>query len=162
MTTDARCTSFVFVGRPPSGNKNVGRAGALAQEEMRRLYQAAGGTRRDHACYGIAYYFVRGYHPSRDADADNVAKRLWDALEGAAYADDHVLRLRIAGVIELGPASGGAIHADELDLTSLEPETAAALLRLIESGSRRFLYAEIGEARAGMFAFNLASGSRAG
>jgi hypothetical protein len=152
------CVSFVFVGRPPSGNKNVGRGGAVFRAQVQRLYAvAAGGTSREAPCYGIAYYFVRDYDPNRDADADNVAKRLWDALEGVAYRDDHVLRLRIAGVIELGFAPEPAIEAEELDLEPLDPTFAADLLRLIKSGTKRFLYVEVGSARASMFAFNLAS-----
>jgi hypothetical protein len=147
------CVSFVFVGRPPSGNKNVGRGGALFRSEIQRLHAAAGGTVREGPCYGIVYYFVRGYDPSRDADADNVAKRLWDALEGSAYADDHVLRLRIAGVVE-------AVHARELDLAPLDPPVAALLLSLAEGGAKRFLYVEVGPARASMFRFDLASEGR--
>jgi hypothetical protein len=157
---EAGCVSFVFVGRPPSGNKNVGSGGALARERMRELYRARGGPRWGPPCYGIAYYFVRGYDPRRDADADNVAKPLWDALEGVAYHDDHVLRLRIAGVVELGFAREPSIEALELDLEPLDPAFAADLLRLIESGAKRFLYVEIGPARASMFAFNLASARR--
>jgi hypothetical protein len=152
--------SFVFVGRPPSGNKNVGRGGALFRSEIQRLHAAAGGTVREGPCYGIVYYFVRGYDPSRDADADNVAKRLWDALEGSAYADDHVLRLRIAGVVEVGGPSKGAVHARELDLAPLDLPVAALLLSLAEGGAKRFLYVEVGPARASMFRFDLASEGR--
>ena len=127
---------------------------------MRRLYGEASALGWDQPCYGIAYYFVKGYHPSRDADANPAAKRLWDALEGIAYADDAVLRLRIAGIVELGPASDGAIHAEELDLTALVPASAERLLQLFQSNTRQFLYVEIGAARPAMFAFNLAGEGR--
>jgi hypothetical protein len=148
--------------RPPSGNKNVGRSGAVFRDEIQRFHAAVGGTAREGPCYGIAYYFVRGYNPSRDADADKVAKRLWDALEGSACADDHILRLRIAGAVEAGEPSRGAVHARELDVTPLDAAMVALLLSLVEGEATRFLYVEVGPARAGMFRFNLASEERAG
>ena len=93
----ARPVAFVVEGRPPSSNKNVGASGLRYQQHVAQLYRAAGGTWSNEHRYGVVYYFLRRYRPSRDADVGNVTKRLWDALTGVGYADDEVVRLQLAG-----------------------------------------------------------------
>lgn len=150
-------TCFVRSGRPPTANKKVEARGQRAQDEMRELYRAAGGEFSDEHRYGIVYYFVRSYRPANDADADNVSKRVWDALEGAAYQDDQVVRLRLAGVIEAGPAKDQAPALQELDLSDMPAPAARELLRLVAAQERHILDVEIGPVRPAMFAFNLAA-----
>lgn len=48
--------------------------------------------------YGKVYYFHR---ENTRLDADNLSKPVWDALEGLAYEDDSVIKLRHAGIIDL-------------------------------------------------------------
>jgi hypothetical protein len=99
--------AFVRAGRPPSANKNLGAAGRRIQQQLAGLFREAEGVYSDAHRYGIVYYFVRNYRPSNDPDAGNVSKRVWDALEGVAYNNDHVVRLQIAGLIEIGQAPSG-------------------------------------------------------
>ena len=100
---------------------------------------------------------MRGYRAATDADAGNVSKRIWDALEGVAYEDDHVVRLQIAGVVETGPAQAGEITYASLDLARMPAAALAQLLELIASDERHFLYVELGPLRSSLFAFNLAA-----
>jgi Endodeoxyribonuclease RusA len=124
---------------------------------MRELYLAAGGGFSEEHRYGIVYYFARGYRPARDADADNVSKRVWDALEGVAYKDDQVVRLRLSGVIEAGAAEDEAPSLQELDLSDAAAGGAKELLRLVAAQEAHILYVEVGTVRPSMFAFNLAA-----
>lgn len=48
--------------------------------------------------YGIVYYF---HARKTQIDADNLSKPVWDALEGLAFADDSVVKLRHAGIVDL-------------------------------------------------------------
>ena len=149
--------SFVRPGRPPSANRNVGPRGARAGAELRALYEVAGGSVLDGHLYGIVYYFVRGYSPATDADADNISKRVWDALTGAAYRDDRMVRLRLAGVVEVGAAEGGAPALQELDLSDMSRETAGKLLELLGGEEKHILHVGLGLVQPHMFVFNLAA-----
>lgn len=149
--------AFVRAGRPPTATKNIGGRGSRAQQQLRELYLAAGGTYSSDYRYGIVYYFVRGYRPATDADADNLSKRIWDALEGVAYHDDQLVRLRMAGVIEAGRARDGAPALEELDLSDLPSEAARELLGLVASEERHILYVEVAPVRPEMYLFNLAA-----
>lgn len=105
--------------------------------------------------YGIVYYIAQRYRSATDADADNVSKPVWDALEGVAYDDDKLVRLRIAGVI--APSSLPDVASlDELDLTGMPGDVADALTGFITAGEAHILYVEIGPLRSAMFRFGLA------
>lgn len=149
--------AFVRPGRPRTSNKNVGEIGERAKQDMQDLYRAAGGRSSERHRYGVVYYFVRGYRPATDADAGNVSKRVWDALEGVAYKDDHVVRLQLAGLVETGPVAAGEIIYQDLDLTGVPEPALTRLLELIASEERHFLYIELGPLRSPMFVFNLAA-----
>jgi hypothetical protein len=105
----------------------------------------------------VIYYFVRGYRPSNDPDAGNVSKRIWDALEGAAYDDDHVVRLQIAGLIEIGQTPSGDLAIEDIDLADVPSRALDQLLGLINEGVARILYVELGHIRPSLFMFNLAA-----
>jgi hypothetical protein len=107
--------------------------------------------------YGIVYYFVRGYRPSNDPDAGNVSKRVWDALEGVAYDDDQVVRLQIAGLLEIGQARSGGLAIEDIDLADVPSRALNQLLELINKRVPHILYVELGHIRPSLFMFNLAS-----
>jgi hypothetical protein len=125
-------------------------------EKYRDLYHAAGGRSLSGHLYGIVYYFVRGFRPETDVDAGNVAKRVWDALEGMAYEDDQVVRLQLSGIVDTGPIRAGEVAYEELDLTQVPREALARVLELLAAEEPRFLYVELGALRSSMFTFNLA------
>jgi hypothetical protein len=149
--------AFVRAGRPPSANKNLGVAGRRLQQDLATLYREAGGVHSDTHRYGVVYYFVRGYRPSNDPDAGNVSKRIWDALEGVAYDDDHVVRLQIAGLIEIGQAPSGDLVVEDIDLADVPSRALNQLLGLIAEGVPHILYVELGPIRPSLFMFNLAA-----
>jgi hypothetical protein len=154
----ASSISFLRAGRPPTANKSLRGGRRRARQELPELYRAAGGGAVEGHLYGIVYYFVSGYRPARDADADNVSKRVWDALEGVAFRDDEVVRLRVAGVIETGVAhSDDGPRLEQVDLSDLSPDVARALLSLVAREEAHILYVELGPLSGGMFLFNLAS-----
>jgi hypothetical protein len=122
---------------------------------VRRLFVEAGGACLTEPLYGIVYYVAQQYRPTNDADADNLSKRLWDALQATAYDDDKLVRLRIAGVI--APSSlPTAASLDDLDLTGAPDDVAGALAGFIAAGEDHNLYVEIGLLHPAMFRFGLA------
>jgi Endodeoxyribonuclease RusA len=144
--------AFVRAGRPPTANKNAGVRRIRFDEEMRAAYRRAGGLFSEQPCYGLVYYIKRGYDPARDADADNIAKPVWDALEGAAYPDDRAVKLRVAGLIEAGETPDGSPTMVDLDLTEVPKATADELFSLLfDRGEEHVLYIEIGPIERGMF-----------
>lgn len=147
--------AFVAPGRPPTSNKTVGKHGERAKLEYSRRYIAAGGTKSDEFSYAAVYYFVPGYRPSNDADAGNVHKRVLDGLQGAAYEDDHVVRIVMAGVIDYGPTANGPLRLEEIDLTRVPPSALEELATAIASAKDHFLYVEIGPLRPAMMAFGM-------
>lgn len=105
--------------------------------------------------YGIVYYIAQRYRPATDADADNVSKPVWDALEGVAYDNDKAVRLRIAGVI--APSSlPGVASLDELPLTGVPGDVADMMTGFITAGEAHILYVEIGLLHPAMFRFGFA------
>jgi hypothetical protein len=85
------------------------------------------------------------------------ASGIWDALEGAAYDDDHVVRLRIAGLIEIGHAPSGDLAIEDIDLADVPSRALDQLLGLINEGVAHILYVELGDIRPSLFMFNLAA-----
>ena len=152
--------ALVRPGRPPTVNKNVGGRGLDIQRDLAGLYVDAGGMLSDEHCYGLVYYFVRNYSHATDADAGNVSKRIWDALQTVAYADDHVVRFQSVGVIEIGPTRSGEIAFESLDVTDVPQTALQKLLELIDGGMKHVIYVEIGPIRSALFAFNLSQSPR--
>jgi len=161
-TDDPVCrdpVSFVRAGRPLSANKTKGKIGEKIAADLKGLYKAAGGGHWNGFRYGVVYYFVRDYKPHNDSDADNVSKPIWDALEGEAYDDDKVVRLRRAGVIEIG-ASNGAPSLDVIDVTEMPATASDRFFHLLEQEERHIVYVELGAVTPDMFTFNLANRQR--
>lgn len=97
-------------------------------------------------CYGVVYYFTRRY---TQLDADNISKAVWDALKSVVYDDDRVVRLRIAGIVDLrSPDMMG------FDLTKMPGKVAEKLLAMVGQVDH-LLYIEVGALRAEMFRFAL-------
>ena len=143
-------TIFLRPGRPASANKSVPEK---YKDDLRAAYHSAGGTLRSGSLYGIIYWFVRRYDPAIHPDADNISKPVWDALEGTAYDDDKSVRLRHAGIIDLG--SAGDVSLQSLDLTDIPADVLVDLSSLVTAGRDDFLYVELGVAQGSMLAFNM-------
>ncbi|MFW5658404.1 MAG: RusA family crossover junction endodeoxyribonuclease [Bacteroidota bacterium] len=71
--------------------------------------------------HGTAYYFPPN-NGKQVGDADNIAKPLWDSLEGVLYKDDRILQLRTAGVF-----TANELYFDE------EGEIDSSVLQQIQS-----------------------------
>lgn len=143
---------FVRAGRPATANKGGGSRSPAFTADVQRLFLTAGGSRLDEPLYGIVYYVAQRYRPATDADADNVSKPVWDALEGVAYDDDKLVRLRIAGVI--APTSpSGVVSSDELDLFDVPGGIADEVAGYFSAGEAHILYVEVGLLRPAMFRF---------
>ena len=130
--------------------------GVRYRQQLAALYREAGGIRSNEHRYGVIYYLARRYNPKTDADAGNIAKRIWDALEGTAYDDDEVVRLQLTGLIETGGTDTPGVNLAELDLTAAPEAALASLLEKVDSRSRDLLYIEIGLLEPAMYVFNLA------
>lgn len=146
-------TIFLRPGRPASANKSVPEK---YRNDLRAAYLKAGGVLRHGLVYGSVFWFVRRYDPAIHPDADNISKPVWDALEGVAYDNDKSVRLRWAGIVDLGGAPGD-ISFQSLDLTDLPPGVLVDLSTLVIAGRDDFLYVELGAASAAMLAFNMAA-----
>ncbi|MFP5512215.1 MAG: RusA family crossover junction endodeoxyribonuclease [Alphaproteobacteria bacterium] len=155
---DPRVTAFVREGRPATANKTKGKAKQKMKDDMPALYRAAGGVLRSEPSYGVVYYFVSGYRPATDADADNLSKPVWDALTETAYQDDKLIRLRMSGVIEVGADPSGAPSYADINLSAMPEPAASRLTELLLGDARDILYVEIGPLNPRMFVFNLAKG----
>lgn len=157
--------ALVCEGQPPTANNVLRPAGGAFLERVREAFAASGAPLCHDLLYGAVYWFVRPYKRHVHPDADNLSKKVWDALEGSAYADDKQVRLRVAAVIDLGAASGAeAPPLEQLDLSSAPDAVAAALGRLLTGPdtpgapqTRSFTYIEFGPLGTGMIRFNLAS-----
>ena len=156
--------TLVCEGQPPTSNNALRPAGESFLGRVREAFAATGTPLRHDFLYGAVYWFVRPYRRHIHPDADNLSKKVWDALEGSAYADDKQVRLRIAAVIDLG-ATGGieALPLEQLDLSSAPEAVPVALGRLVagpatpgDPQTRSFTYVEFGPLGSGMIRFNLA------
>jgi Endodeoxyribonuclease RusA len=156
-------TIFVCAGRPPTANKTVSGRGQTFLRAVMAAHHAAGGQPRDGLLYGIVYWLARAYDPHRHADADNMSKKVWDALRGQAYGDDKQVRLRIAGVIDLSPMSGGGGPGIEaLSLSDAPAPVLDALESILAADggasdpfAEGALYVEVGPLTPEMFRFGL-------
>jgi hypothetical protein len=106
-TDGLRVVAFGLDERPLSSNKDVGARGVRYQQHLANLYRRAGGMWSNGYRYRLIYYLTRQYRPTTDPDVGNIGKRIWDALEGAAYDEDQVVRLLTSGLIETGGTDAG-------------------------------------------------------
>lgn len=156
--TPSTAVAFLIAGRPPTANKTGGSRRPAFVRRVREGFVSAGGAVATQPCYGLVYYFVQGYRPSNDADADNISKPVWDALKGTAYDDDKIVRLRIAAVVDTGSEPGGPPALTDLGLSDMRPDLASHLVEMIGAGKRHILYVEIGRLDPRMLRFGLADG----
>lgn len=156
--------TLVCDGQPPTANNALRPAGEAFLERVRRSFVATGASLSHDVLYGAVYWFVRPYRRHVHPDADNLSKKVWDALEGLAYADDKQVRLRIAAVIDLGAADEpDSPPLDQLDLSDAPDALPTALGRLLSGPvtpgapqARSFTYIELGKLGSGMIRFGLA------
>ena len=96
--------------------------------------------------YGIVYYFVKR---KTDMDADNISKPIWDSLEGIAYADDKIIKMRYSGIYNLREISMG-----EIDISNIPDVVFDDFMQSIDNEDH-ILYIELGRFDRSMFKFNI-------
>ena len=96
--------------------------------------------------YGIVYYFV---NRKTDVDADNISKPIWDSLEGIAYADDKIIKMRYSGIYNLREISIG-----EIDISNIPDVVFDNFMEFIDNEDH-VLYIELGRFDRSMFKFNI-------
>lgn len=96
--------------------------------------------------YGIAYYF---HNKPTQTDADNISKPIWDSLTSFLYVDDKQVKLRIAGIYDLG-SQGFQL----LDVTGVPGLVVADLVDAVNNEDH-FVYIECGNLSPDMYKFKL-------
>ena len=94
--------------------------------------------------YGIVYYFV---NRKTDMDADNISKPIWDSLEGIAYADDKIIKMRYSGIYNLREIS-------QIDISNIPDVVFNDFMQSIDNEDH-ILYIELGRYNHNMFKFNI-------
>jgi len=155
---------LVCEGQPASYNNTTGKRRQAFHERLAAAHMRQGAPRLDGVLYGIVYWFTFGYAPDTQPDADNISKGVWDSLGMiGAYRDDKQIRLRIAGIYDVGPARPGEEVISGFDPSVLPlpvvSEFEAFLNQRRRPAQTSLTYIEFGPLRQGMFAFNLADGS---
>lgn len=152
-------------GKPPSANKPPSASGKAFLLNLQAAYRAEGGPRFTGLLYGRVYWFIAGYQPALHPDADNLSKKIWDALglQGIAFADDAQVRLRTAAVVDVLPAEDG-LAATELLISAMPGKVAEALDALLDGPPAAatglgpgFAYVECGPLEAGMLWYAVAA-----
>ena len=92
--------------------------------------------------YGVVYYF---YRRNNQLDADNLSKPVWDALEGVAFENDLLIRLRHAGVVDLR-----STDMTTFDLSKMPDTVADNFIQMI-GVEEHILYVEFGILHQSMF-----------
>ena len=112
--------------RPPSVNGSGKHRTRFAA--MLRLACPAG-TPAPGLLSGVVCWFVRGYNPNTDPDADNISKAVWDDLGGIGlYGDDRQIRVRVAAIVDL--FNPGGLALSQVDLRGLPRSIIESLDRL--------------------------------
>lgn len=148
--TEVPTVAFVHRGKPAPAQKNRGPRGQALQAAVQEEYRRASSYQYEGPCYGLVIYVLGTYNPAVHADADGISKRIWDGLEGVAYEDDHIVRLRTNGILERQPGEGG-LNFSDFDLTAIPDAAAEALIRAVGDGVEDFLYVQLCGLRATMF-----------
>lgn len=93
--------------------------------------------------YGVVYYFHKRHN---QLDADNLSKPIWDALEGIAFENDLLIRLRHAGVVDLRK------DMTTIDLSNM-PDTVVDNFIQMLGVEEHIVYVEFGILHQSMFLF---------
>jgi hypothetical protein len=88
-----------------------------------------------HPLYAAIYYFHQV--PSQQ-DADNISKPILDSLNGLAYGDDRLVKLRQAAIFDLR-----SDPLTELDLSNVPAHVLGRFLEMLDS-ENHVIYVEIG------------------
>ena len=144
--------SFVFKRQPKSFNSGFKSIAAkeIYKENVRAsfLKYNAIETLYSEDLYGVVYYF---YKINAGTDADNISKFFWDILKGVVFNDDHQVKLRIAGHIDISKGDFNVI-----DFSNLKGEMTAELIQAMENNDH-VVYVECGKLNNSMYKFNLSS-----
>ena len=131
--------------RPPSVNNATGKGQGTFEASLAASWENAGRPRREGLLHGVVCWFTMRYRPGTNPDADNISKRVWDALSDpkpgdaagrcrlGAFADDKQVRVRVAGIFDLGSRDGGAPALSDLDLGNLPTEVVRQLESMADS-----------------------------
>jgi Holliday junction resolvase RusA-like endonuclease len=126
--------AFHLPRKPRSSNKNVNTRYAQAISDAARKQYVGGLV--SSALYSRIIWFHK--YRSPQGDADNIAKRIHDALKDVVFGDDNVITHTIA--VRVDASEGVDVIADAGD-----PAGAAALIQSIsDPATRDVLYVEIG------------------
>jgi hypothetical protein len=161
--------------RPPAWNKGTqNETYKEFSRELERAYIEAGSPKFEGYLYGLVYWFVWSYKPGRHPDADNISKPIWDILGArdknspphelrlAAYKDDSQIRLRLAGIYDVGLSHSGGAALESFDLSVVPLPVLSEFEAFLNEPPTRpplrasLTYIEVGPLRRDMFAFNLA------
>lgn len=151
--------------RPPSTNNDVGKGREDFGREIALRYRDIGEPKLDGWLYGIVIWFVRGYRPGNDPDADNISKGVWDMLSAlkqsdapsrqrlGASNDDKQVRRRVAGIFDLAPAEGDAPSLEQLNLTDVPPDVVQRLRDMVAgiADCRSLTYIRFGALQGSMY-----------
>lgn len=135
--------AFISNQRPRSVNA---RTTDRFQERIRQSYREynSGDMFLTEPLYGVVYYF---YNRNNQLDADNLSKPIWDALEGLAFDDDFLIRIRHAGIVDLR-----STDMNTFDLSNMPDNVAANFIQMI-GVEDHILYVELGNLHQSMFVF---------
>ena len=157
--------------RPPSTNNTTGKGRDDFGAELEHRYEAVGRPKfgGEPLLYGMVCWFVHGYRPGTDPDADNISKGIWDLLCApkradaagqrrlGAFQDDKQVRLRMAGIFDLASKETGAPLFEQLDLTGVPLHVIQRLGEMASgtAASRHLTYIRFGPLHGGMYKLTL-------
>jgi len=96
--------------------------------------------------YGAIYYFFK---ENVNVDVDNIGKPIWDALKNHLYDDDKLIKLSIAGSIDLNKDWFSII-----DFTGIPNDILLDLLDAFDR-EKHIIYIECGALNPNLIRFNL-------
>lgn len=137
--------SFLFNRQPQSFNTKDAAKKAAYKAEVINAYNKYNprATPLVGELYGIVYYFHRD---PTGLDADNLSKRLWDALSKTAYVDDNAVKIRFSGIFDLSRGSGA------IDFTSMPARVFADFVTMIGT-EKHTVYVECGKINYDLYRF---------
>jgi hypothetical protein len=153
---------FLVCNDRPPAYKSVGKRHDAFRKRLEKVHKGQGTPRLDGLLYGIVYWFTFDYDLHRHPDADNISKGVWDSLGALGfYHDDKQVRLRVAGIYDLGSVRPGRTALEDFDLSALPLSVLSEFEAFLNQDPARppqpyLTYIEAGPLRRDIFAFNLA------
>ena len=104
--------------------------------------------------YGIVHFF---YTKSNGADADNISKKLWDALENKIYKNDKQIVMRTASYIHVDEGTLDTFFTNQFTSSDDLVRFSNSFEALKQGLINRVLYIECGYFNQQILKFNLQS-----